>query len=139
MILVDTSVWIDYLRGDAKPATRALDGIMDAQRPFAITGVIYQEILQGADSERSYQWLRDYFGTQRFLHPNDPIETHARAAGIYGRCRRAGITIRSTLDCLIAQLAIEHEAVLLHSDRDFSRMATVVTVLRQTTGDAESG
>lgn len=134
MILVDTSVWIDYLRGKATPATRTLDRIMDDQRPFAITGVIYQEILQGADSESSCQRLQAYFGTQRFLHPHDPVETHARAAGLYGRCRRAGITIRSTVDCLIAQLAIEHEAVLLHGDRDFTRMAEVIVALRQTTG-----
>ena len=135
MILVDISVWIDYLRSDATPATHLLDHVMDTEQPFAITGVIYQEILQGADSENSYQRLQDYFSTQRFLHPVDSVETYAHAARIYARCRRAGITIRSTIDCLIAQLAIEHQAILLHSDQDFARMATVITVLVQTNGE----
>lgn len=129
MILVDTSVWIDYLRGDVTPATEMLEGMLTDQVPVAITGVIYQEILQGADSSANFRRLVEYFGTQRFLHPRDPVESHARAAELYGRCRRAGITIRSTIDCLIAGTTIEHGATLLHSDRDFDRMATVVTEL----------
>lgn len=130
VILADTSVWIDYLRGEATPATKSLERILAGGAPVAITGVIYQEILQGADSASSYKRLADYFGTQRFLHPLDPIETYARAAELYGRCRRSGVTIRSTVDCLIAQIAVEHDADLLHSDRDFERMATVIPELR---------
>lgn len=129
MILVDTSVWIDYLRGSKTWAIRTLDQVMLDEMPFAITGVIYQEILQGADSDKSYSRLAEYFGTQRFLHPIDPVESHALAAEIYRRCRRAGVTIRSTLDCLIAQIAIEHGAGLLHDDRDFVQMASVVSEL----------
>ncbi|MDZ7841053.1 MAG: PIN domain nuclease [Gammaproteobacteria bacterium] len=132
MILVDTSVWIDYFRGVSTADTESLDTILADRMPFAITGVIYQEILQGADSPSSYQDLADHFGSQRFLHPSDPIETHAKAAQIYGRCRRAGITIRSTIDCLIAQIAIEHDAILLRSDRDYTQMATVIPELRLT-------
>ena len=62
--------------------------ILDRDYPFGITGVIYQEILQGADSEASYQRLGDYFGTQVFYHPLDPVVSHAGAAELYFRCRR---------------------------------------------------
>lgn len=130
MILVDTSVWISYLRGESTAATDTLERIFSEAAPFAITGVIYQEILQGADSVASHQRLVDYFGSQRFLHPLDAIETHAQAAKLYIQCRRSGITLRSTVDCLIAQLAVEHDATLLHSDRDLARMATVLPDLR---------
>jgi len=129
VILVDTSVWIGYLRGAQTTAIRTLDQMLADEMPFALTGVIYQEILQGADSNESYARLADYFGSQRFLHPVDNIETYALAAAIYMRCRRAGVTIRSTIDCLIAQIAIEHGAGLLHDDRDFVQMASVVSEL----------
>jgi len=130
VILVDTSVWIDYLRATETPATAILDGLMADSVPFAITGIVYQEILQGADSTESYERLAEYFGTQRFLHPQDPAETHAGAAKLYVRCRCAGVTIRSTIDCLIAQIAIEHQASLLHNDRDFDYLATTTPELQ---------
>ena len=130
MILVDTSVWIDWLRGTATEEVRALEGILDGGLPFGITGVIYQEILQGADSAASLQRLGDYFGSQRFYHPEDPVATHRRAAELYQVCRNRGITIRSTIDCLIAQIALDYELMLLHSDRDFDRMQEAVPELR---------
>jgi len=130
VILVDTSVWIGYLRGDFSPVTDALDRLMADGVPFGITGIILQEILQGADSPESQQRLKSYFVTQRFLHPLDPVETHAQAADIYARCRRAGLTIRSTIDCLIARIAIEHKATLLHADRDYLHMARVIPELQ---------
>jgi predicted nucleic acid-binding protein len=130
VILVDTSVWIDYLRGQSTAATNVLQGMLNDEVPVAITGVIFQEILQGADSPESFQRLADYFGTQHFLHPQDPVQSHARAAHLYLQCRQAGITIRSTIDCLIAQLAIEHKARLLHDDRDFLHITQIVPDLQ---------
>ncbi len=130
MILVDTSVWIDWLRGTSTAETDALNDVLSRGFPFGITGVIYQEILQGADSSESFQRLADYFGTQRFYHPKDPIGTHTRAAELYRHCRERGITIRSTIDCLIAQLALEYDLLLLHSDRDFARIQEGVPTLQ---------
>jgi predicted nucleic acid-binding protein len=69
-----------------------------------------------------------YLGSQHFYHPRDPIESYREAALIYFR-RRAGITIRSSVDCLIARVAIEHDLLLLHDDRDFEAMARVVPEL----------
>ena len=130
MFLVDTSVWIDYLR--QKPTQPAIwfSEILERGYPFGLTGVIYQEILQGADSEASYQRLDDYLSTQVFYHFRDPVISYAEAARLYFLCRRAGVTLRSTVDCLIAQVAIEHELLIVHNDRDFDFLASVVPEVR---------
>jgi predicted nucleic acid-binding protein len=86
--------------------------------------------LQGAASQESFKLLVEYFSTQRFYHPMDPIQSYAAAASLYRRCRQKGITIRSSIDCLIAQVAIEHRLLLLHSDRDYVAMQTVLPELR---------
>ncbi len=130
MFLVDTSVWIGYLRRAANPAVAWFEDILDRGYPFGITSVIYQEILQGADSEASFDRLADYLSTQVFYHPLDPEASYQAAARLYVRCRRAGITVRSSVDCLIAQVAMEHDLLLLHDDRDFDRIAGVEPELR---------
>ncbi len=130
MYLVDTSVWIDFLRGTNTLAVQRLFRIIEDQIPFGITGVIYQELLQGAASKFQFEQLETYFSTQRFYHPISPIESYAKAAEIYFACRQAGVTVRSTLDCLIAQVCIEHQLLLLHSDKDFDRIQKVVPALQ---------
>jgi predicted nucleic acid-binding protein len=130
MLLVDTSVWIGFLRGtDSEPVER-LRSVLMSSEPVGITGVIYQEILQGADSVKRYEGYRDYFGSQPFFHPRDLVASYAEAARLFFLCRRNGVTIRSTADCLIAQIAIEHDLVLLHDDRDFDHMAQIVHELK---------
>jgi predicted nucleic acid-binding protein len=129
VILVDTSVWIDYLRNNNNEAVAKLETVLERKYPYGITGVIYQEILQGADSESSFTRLDQYLRTQRFFHPRDPIASYKEAANLYFRCRRNGVTIRSTIDCLIAQVSIEHGLKLLHNDVDFDRMAGVIPEL----------
>jgi predicted nucleic acid-binding protein len=74
-----------------------------------LTSIIYQEVLQGSDSELSFCRLQRYLSAQIFYFPFHPIQSYTGASQIYRRCREKGITIRSTLDCLIAQVAIEHE------------------------------
>ena len=129
MYLVDTSVWIDYFRERSNPAVEQFEGILDRQLPFGITGVILQEVLQGAETDRDFDVLEQYLCTQHFYHAKDPLGTYRDAAHLYYRCRRRGVTVRGTLDCFIAQIAIEHDLVLLHNDRDFTQMATVVAEL----------
>ena len=103
--------------------------ILDRRLPFGITGVIYQEVLQGSASEKDFNQLKEYLSTQRFFHPQDEIITYELAAKLFYRCRRKGITIRSTIDCFIAQIAIEHDLVLLHNDQDYDRIRSVVPEL----------
>jgi len=83
MILVDTSVLIDLFKGRENDVTRRFRDLLQQQVPFGITSVIYQEILQGAKTEKEYATLKEYLSSQRFFHPKDPVESYARAARIY--------------------------------------------------------
>ena len=93
---------------------------------MGLTGVTYQEVLQGVYSKGEFERVSEYLGSQTFYHPLDPVESYTEAARMYFDCRRAGITIRSSIDCLIARVAIEHGLMLLHDDRDFERISKVV-------------
>lgn len=124
MVLVDTTVWIDWLRATATHATRRLDELLD-EGEAALAPVILQELLQGAASPRALRTLREEFEDLPMLMPRPGTTTYAAAGALYARCRWRGYTPRSPHDCLIAQLAIEHQAPLLHDDRDFERIAEV--------------
>ena len=130
MYLIDTSVWIDFIRGKPNTAVEQLRAILTAEQTAGISPVIYQEILQGSESEQRFKQFRDYFMELNFYHPKDPTDSYAQVAYLYFSCRRKGITIRSTIDCLIAQTAIEHNLILLHSDKDFLRIAEVTRQLQ---------
>ncbi|HSW71119.1 MAG TPA: PIN domain nuclease [Gammaproteobacteria bacterium] len=119
MYLIDTSVWIDYFREEDNPAVNYFIKIIEEEIPFGITSFIYQEILQGAASKKDFQMLIEYLETQRFFHPKKPIHSYTDAAKLHFNCREKGMTIRSTIDCLIAQIAIEHNLILVHKDKDF--------------------
>jgi len=126
MILVDTSVFIDLFKGVSNHPANRLREVLTHDIPFGITSVIYQEVLQGAKSEKGYARLKDYLSCQRFFHPQHPLKTYENAARIYFNCRKKGVIIRSTIDCLIAQIALEQNLLLLHNDRDFDAMAPII-------------
>lgn len=128
--LVDTSVWIDFFRQRKTPAVDKFYSLLDTPDNYGITEFIFQEILQGALHEKDFQCLADYLISQRLFRPKYEFESYRQAAYLYFSCRRKGITIRSTIDCLIAQTAIEHNLILLHSDKDFPRIAQVVSALK---------
>jgi hypothetical protein len=125
VLLVDTSVWIDFL---VPRPTRAVDYFcsqLDARQSFALTELIYLEVLQGVREPATARKVASYLRAQTVLHPRHGLRTYEAAADLYRRCRAAGVTVRSTIDCLIAQLAMEHNAALLHSDRDYEHIAQV--------------
>ena len=125
MIVVDSSVLIDLLKGINSPAT---DRLQDLEREgvlFSVPVVCFQEVLQGAKDEREWNLLSEYLGSQDLLLSSDPVSTHRDAARIFYECRRKGITIRSTADCFIAQLTLEHDGTLLHDDGDFEQIRQV--------------
>lgn len=126
MILADTSVLIDFFRGHKNEATSRFRLILEQGLNFGITSHIFQEVLQGAKSEKEYSLLRRYLETQKFFHPKDPVDSFAEAARIFFQCRKRGLTIRSTIDCLIARIALEHDLLLLHNDQDFHLIAKVI-------------
>lgn len=120
MILVDTSVWIEVLsdRFGGKRATfeKALDGD-DA----VLTRFNQLELLQGARDEAEWSLLSEYLADQDYLEIEP--DSWANAARIYFELRRLGKTVRSAIDCCIAQIAIEHDVLVLHRDRDFEVIA----------------
>ena len=125
MLLVDTSVWIDFLAGRGTKAVEYLHERLEGRETFALTGLIYLEVLQGVREPDKAKRVATYLGGQLFLRPRHELQTYAAAAGLYRRCRSAGITVRSSIDCLIAQMAVEYGAMLLHNDRDYEYIARV--------------
>ena len=125
MIALDTSVLVDLFRGRATAATERLQELERTGTPFAVPAICCQELLQGAKDEREWKLLHSYLETQDLLLPSDPWSTHVEAARIFFDCRRRGVTIRSSVDCLIAQLVLEVDGTLLHDDEDFERMKSV--------------
>ncbi|KGE72174.1 type II toxin-antitoxin system VapC family toxin [Spirochaeta lutea] len=129
MILVDTSVLIDYLKGLNNHATQAFDSIIDLGIPYGINEYIYQEVLQGVRTVGEFQLVKDYFEPLPFYSLRYGKESYEKAAFLGFSCRRSGVTVRSTIDLLIAQTAIENNLSLLHNDRDFENIAKVVPEL----------
>ncbi len=129
MYLVDTSVWIDYLRGRENGAAYYFKRLLNDMTPYGISAVIYQEVLQGAGSQQDFNYLASYLGTMKFYHPKDSVQSYYAAAKLYYDCRKAGVTLCSTIDCLIATIAIENKLILLHNDKDFDRIGEVTPSL----------
>lgn len=126
MILVDTSILIPFFRGSNREGIQKLRMILHQGLPFGINSFIFQEVLQGAASEKEYMLLKQYLETQRFYHLKHPVESFAKAARIYMDGRKKGVTIRSTIDCVIAETALEHDLFLLHDDKDFDEITRIV-------------
>ena len=135
MYLVDTSVWVDYLRGDATPQVRVLKELLSGEEIVGTAPIILQEILQGADSLERFELWRNYFAELFCYVPKDPVQSYVAAARLYQDCRKSGKTPRSSNDCLVAQIAIENNLALLHNDRDFDAIASIIGKLRLCSAD----
>lgn len=122
MLLIDSSVWIDWLRGSDTDAVRFVQA-REGQEELALTQMIYLEVLQGVSSERQFAVTQKVLGAQTMLLPLDELETFAAAAQLYRQARQLGLTIRKSTDCLIAAIALEQGALLVHNDRDFLALA----------------
>ena len=121
MILVDSSVWIDYFRGTVTPQTEKLDSLL-GQQPLAIGDLILTEVLQGFDDEQDLHDARKML-TSLLLVELGGREIAIQAAKNLRALRRSGVTVRKTIDTIIATRCIEDEYDLLHSDRDFEPFA----------------
>ena len=130
MILVDTSVIINYLKDQKTEAVEQFEYILDKKLPYGINTFIYQEVLQGAKTDKEYNLLKEYFETIPLYHLKYDKESYEQAALINIKCRQNGITIRSTINLLIAETAIENNLYLLHNDSDFINMAKVMKELK---------
>ena len=133
MYLVDSSIWIDAINNALSPAALFLKSLPLGS--CALMPLIYTEVLQGAKNQKTFNTYQFYLSPQKFYYLKNPQESYAQAALIYFKCRKKGITVRSTVDCLIAQCAIENDVILLHNDQDFVKMASVLSTLKQQYAD----
>lgn len=127
MLLLDSSVWIDSHRGRSTEATRFVQ-VRDDHEEIATTGIIFQEVLQGIRLESEYERMRQVLWSALILEPRE-LSTYEIAAQLHRTARAAGLTIRKPNDCLIAAIALEHGALLVHNDRDFVALAQVAPAL----------
>ncbi len=124
MILVDTSVWIDYFNTQPSDEAAYLTFCIAESRALAIPGLVLTEILLGVRNDA--EAARIVRAMSAFdLAPELERADYEQAAGLYRACRARGITPRSTIDCLIAQLCLKHGYELLARDRDFAAIAQV--------------
>lgn len=120
MVLIDTSVWIPVLR-DSVAAQRLRVWLAD--REAVLTRFTQLELLQGCRDETEWSLLAEYLEFQHYIEAS--AEAWTAAARIFFDLRRKGLTVRSPIDCCIAQIAIEQGLILLHNDRDFEAIASV--------------
>ena len=127
MILVDTSVWVDFLRGEKSAQRRTLHSLIEDEEDLSITEIILTEILQGIKKDRDFETIKNYL-LEFTIHRPKGIETYLRAAQVYRDCRKKGKTVRKTVDCIIAAICIENDLVLFHKDSDFDSIEACTTL-----------
>ncbi len=118
MILVDSSVWIDYFNGTDTAQTQYLDRCLGVE-PVAVGDLMLVEVLQGFRRERDYREARRLLGGLPLCELLGH-EMALRSAANYRTLRKRGIAVRKTVDVIIATYCIEHAMPLLHADRDFA-------------------
>ena len=121
MILVDTSVWIEIFR---KGSRSSLDALVDFDDVVTCLPVI-QEVLQGFGDERAFTLAREAMHALPIVESPLPAVVFDQATTLYRAARRAGFTVRSGVDCLIAACALRHGLEVLHHDRDYDTIARV--------------
>ena len=121
MILVDSSVWVDFFCSSPERAGGELRRMIEESEPFALTGVVVAEVLQGLTRDASM--IAQFLAQWDMLEPRG-FETYRTAAAIYRTARGKGMSL-TTIDTLIAAVALEHKASVFTLDHDFSRIALI--------------
>jgi predicted nucleic acid-binding protein len=117
MVLVDTTVWIDFFAARSSDHVVALENLIINRKDICICGIVLTEVLQAIRKDSEFKKTRDLFNNLLFFPM--PYSVFLKAAEIYRDLRRKGITIRRSVDCMIASVAIENDIPLLHNDKDF--------------------
>ncbi len=120
-VLVDTSVWVDHINAHDSDEALALAHLLVGEDDVCTCGVVVAEVLQGLRRRSGYGRVRDGFADLTFLEPSG-MELYVHAADIFRTLRKSGITVRSTIDCLIAAIAQENRCFVLHRDADLRRI-----------------
>lgn len=122
MLLIDTSIWIGVFRDRSGQVRQQLETLI-ANREVLLTRFTQLELLQGSLNEQEWVLLSTYLETQDYVELT--VQSWQAAARIYFDLRRQGLTVRSPIDCCIAQAALENNLLLIHNDRDFETIAQV--------------
>lgn len=122
MLLIDTSVWISVFRDRTGQVRQKLETLID-NHEVLLTRFTQLELLQGSLNEKEWTLLSTYLETQDYVELAG--DSWQAAARIYYDLRRQGLTVRSPIDCCIAQAALEYGLLLIHNDRDFETIAQV--------------
>jgi predicted nucleic acid-binding protein len=123
VIVVDTSVWVDFFRDSGTWQVEHLTQLIADDDPVALTDIVLTEILQGLPNDREARRVERRLLVFDVLRL-EALDDFRRAAALYRQARTRGITIRRTLDCLIASVCVRDDTPLLHADADFDRLAT---------------
>lgn len=127
MIVVDTSAWVEFLRGSDHPIRTTVRTLLERRADIAVTEVVVMELLSGVHAGPPVRELRSKLLAFPVLRL-EGLADFEEAALIYRTCRDAGSTLRGKSDCLIAVPAIRHRASLLHNDRDYEIIARHTTL-----------
>ncbi|MFW6205500.1 MAG: PIN domain nuclease [Actinomycetota bacterium] len=125
MILADTSAWIEFDRATGSPVHVRIRELIVRDGELAVTQPVIAEVVSGARTDERESALRRLLNRCELL-PFDPVVDFDGAASIYRHCRKAGVTPRGLIDCMIASVVLRHEAALLAHDADLVRVAGVV-------------
>ena len=121
-MLVDTSVWIDFLNGRKTTHRKFLHDVLESDEDICLSEIILMEILQGIREDKLHREIKNYLLAFTVLN-SIPVESYIHASNIYRMCRKKGLTIRKAADCLISAVAIENNVHLFHNDSDFNKIA----------------
>ncbi|MGQ0560718.1 MAG: type II toxin-antitoxin system VapC family toxin [Gemmatimonadota bacterium] len=121
MLLVDTSVWIEFFR---RPQRADVAGAFELEEAVTCLPVI-QEVLQGFRDEDAFRLARGAMLAFPIVESPLAGEVYLEAVALYRTARRAGVTVRSSVDCLIAACALRHDLTIFHHDRDYDALAAV--------------
>jgi hypothetical protein len=130
VVLVDTSVWIEFFR---RPSRIDLPAIVDLDEAVTCLPVL-QEVLQGFRDPAAFTLARESMLALPMVEAPLGQDVFEEAIGLYRRARAAGLTVRSSVDCLIAACALRHGLTILHHDRDFTLLARVSPLLTRNVG-----
>jgi len=121
-LIVDTSVWIDFFNGVQNRQSEYLADSIESDKTIFLHSIILMEILQGFRSDKDHAGVQDILLSYNFVM-EDPVPDAIGASNLYRSLKKKGVTIRKSLDCLIAYAAIKNGLPLLHRDRDFNIIA----------------
>jgi len=122
LILIDTSAFIEFLNRTGSSFDKEIEYLINNDEELAFADITITEILQGIKDDKDFNEIKSSL-TAFPIYSLKSTDSYIAAAALYRKCRKNGLKIRSTIDLLIAQIALEHDLVLMHNDKDFQSIA----------------